>query len=115
MEEFIQKIISINEPKTIFILCSTFIFADVLTGYLKALKFKKLNSSISRDGYIKKVGWVNDDYIVNGDSSNKKTNKQIADEVIAGKWGNRQDRTDRLAKADYDYKTIQDIVNRKLK
>lgn len=58
MEEFIEKIMAVNEPKTIFILCAIFIFVDVLTGYLKAWKFKELNSSISRDGYIKKIGWV---------------------------------------------------------
>lgn len=58
MEEFIEKIMAVNEPKTIFILCAIFIFTDVMTGYLKAFKFKKANSSISRDGYIKKVGWI---------------------------------------------------------
>ena len=34
------------------------IFTDVIVGYLKAIKNKKINSSISRDGYIKKIGWV---------------------------------------------------------
>lgn len=58
MEQFIEKISSINEPKTIFLLCGIFVFADVLTGYLKAFKNKKVNSSISRDGYIKKIGWI---------------------------------------------------------
>ena len=58
MEEFINKIIGINNPKTIFLLCGLFIFTDVLTGYVKAFKFKKANSSVSRDGYIKKIGWV---------------------------------------------------------
>lgn len=48
----------IQDVKTWFILCAIFIFTDVGTGYLKALKFKKLNSSISRDGYIKKIGWI---------------------------------------------------------
>lgn len=57
-QEFIEKIISLNEPKTIFMLCGIFVFTDVLTGYLKAFKNKKVNSSISRDGYIKKIGWV---------------------------------------------------------
>lgn len=56
--EFAERIMGINEPKTIFMLCAIFIFTDVLTGYLKAWKFKKINSSISRDGYIKKIGWV---------------------------------------------------------
>lgn len=58
MEQFIDKITCINEPRTLFILCGLFVFTDVLTGYLKAFKFKKVNSSISRDGYIKKLGWV---------------------------------------------------------
>lgn len=41
MEQFIEKITNINEPKTIFFICGIFIFADVLTGYLKAFKNKK--------------------------------------------------------------------------
>lgn len=48
----------IQDVKTWFILCGIFIFTDVLTGYLKAFKNKKVNSSISRDGYIKKIGWI---------------------------------------------------------
>ena len=58
MEEFTQKMLLINEPKTLFILCAIFIFSDVITGYLKAFKYKKVNSSISRDGYIKKISWI---------------------------------------------------------
>lgn len=58
MEQFIEKLSNINEPKTIFLLCGIFVFADVLTGYLKAFKNMKVNSSISRDGYIKKIGWI---------------------------------------------------------
>lgn len=58
MQEFVNSFNSINEPKTIFLICGIFIFADVLSGYLKAFKNKKVNSSISRDGYIKKIGWV---------------------------------------------------------
>lgn len=55
MEQFVEKLMNINEPKTIFLLCGIFIFTDVITGYLKALKLRKINSSISRDGYIKKL------------------------------------------------------------
>lgn len=58
MEEFITKITEISDPKTLLILCGIFIFTDILTGYLKALKNKKINSSISRDGYIKKISWI---------------------------------------------------------
>lgn len=58
MEEFIQKILEVNNPKTLFLLCGIFVFSDILTGYLKAIKNKKVNSSISRDGFIKKISWV---------------------------------------------------------
>ena len=44
----------------------------------------------------------------------KKSNEQIADEVIDGKWGNGQDRKNRLIAAGYDYQAVQDIVNKKL-
>lgn len=44
----------------------------------------------------------------------KKSNEEIADEVIAGRWGNGQDRIDRLTAEGYDYQAIQDIVNQKL-
>lgn len=44
----------------------------------------------------------------------RKTNMQIAKEVIAGKWGNGNSRRRRLTKAGYDYCTIQVLVNRML-
>ena len=56
--ELITALSSIRESRTIFIVCAILIFADVLTGYLKAFKNKILNSSISRDGFIKKIGWM---------------------------------------------------------
>lgn len=44
-----------------------------------------------------------------------KTISQLADEVIAGNWGNGQDRIDRLKKAGYDPAAVQNKVNQKLK
>lgn len=44
----------------------------------------------------------------------RKTNEQIADEVIAGAWGNGEDRRGKLSAAGYDYAAIQAIVNNKL-
>ena len=38
----------------------------------------------------------------------------IRDEVIAGKWGTGQDRVNRLTKAGYNAKKVQDDVNKKL-
>lgn len=58
MKEVISIFSQIESPKKLFILCAIFIFTDIITGYLKAFKFKKVNSSISRDGYVKKVGWT---------------------------------------------------------
>jgi len=44
-------------------------------------------------------------------TTNRKSNEEIAKEVIAGKWGSGNDRRQRLSNAGYDYKEIQKIVN----
>ena len=44
----------------------------------------------------------------------KKSNAEISDEVIAGKWGNGAERKDKLIKAGYNYSEIQSIVNAKV-
>lgn len=44
----------------------------------------------------------------------KKTVAQLAQEVIAGKWGNGQDRVNRLKAAGYDPAAVQAEVNRRL-
>lgn len=41
----------------------------------------------------------------------KLTDKEVAQEVLDGKWGNGKERKDRLTKAGYDYDTVQSIVN----
>lgn len=43
----------------------------------------------------------------------KKTNAEIADEVIAGRWGDGAERKERLTNAGYSYSEIQSIVNEK--
>lgn len=43
-----------------------------------------------------------------------KSNDEIANEVIAGVWGNGEDRKNRLTNAGYNYDIIQGIVNQKL-
>ena len=55
--------------------------------------------------------------ILNGEYTekpNKKTNEEIAKEVIRGKWGSGADRKKRLTEAGYDYNAIQSIVNKML-
>lgn len=44
----------------------------------------------------------------------KKTNEEIAKEVIAGKWDNYPKRKELLEAAGYDYETIRGIVNKML-
>lgn len=44
----------------------------------------------------------------------KKSNEEIANEVIAGKWGVQPDRQKRLEAAGYNYEEIRKIVNNKL-
>lgn len=52
---------------------------------------------------------------LNNDDSNKKSNYDIATEVIAGKWGNGAVRKKKLTEAGYDYTAIQKIVNERLR
>ena len=44
----------------------------------------------------------------------KKSNEEIAQEVIAGKWGNGDDRKQRLTRAGYNYTAIQAIVSKSM-
>ncbi len=64
------------------------------------------------------LGWVNDSVIVNGSQPAPapvlKSVSEIADEVIAGKWGNGSDRQKNLENAGYNYAEVQAEVNRKL-
>ena len=48
----------------------------------------------------------------NQNTPNKKSDEEIAKEVIDGKWGNGQERKDRLTNSGYDYNTIQELVNK---
>ncbi len=41
----------------------------------------------------------------------RKSNEQIAQEVLRGEWGNGQDRVNRIQAAGYDYNAVQAIVN----
>lgn len=52
---------------------------------------------------------------VNNDDSNKKSNDDIANEVIQGRWGNGAVRKKKLTEAGYDYTAIQNIVNKRLR
>ena len=47
-------------------------------------------------------------------STNNKDINTIVEEVIAGKWGNGEDRKNRLSQAGYNYSEVQALVNQKL-
>ena len=47
-------------------------------------------------------------------ASASKSIDELAKEVIQGKWGNGQDRVNRLTKAGYDYNAVQKKVNQML-
>ena len=51
-------------------------------------------------------------YNQSSSSSGGKTNEQLAAEVWQGKWGNGQDRVNRLTQAGYDYWAVQALVDR---
>lgn len=50
-----------------------------------------------------------------GVATPKKSNEEIAKEVIAGKWGNGAERKNRLTAAGYDYNAVQSMVNKLLR
>lgn len=79
----------------------------VATGVHLHFQIDKGSSSTAIDPY---------DYIFNNkelvpQTTSKKSNEDIATEVIRGDWGNGQERKDRLTNAGYDYSAIQLIVN----
>lgn len=47
-------------------------------------------------------------------AASKKSNEEIASEVLKGYWGNGVDRQNKLAAAGYDYNAIQALVNTKV-
>ncbi len=68
------------------------------------------------------LGWTNDSCITGGSTSSssskpatsansKKSVNELAQEVLAGKWGTGSDRKNRLQSAGYDYNAVQDRVN----
>lgn len=72
------------------------------------------------DGYNGRLdmNYAYKDFVVKGGTVNpnpnpkpSKSNEEIAEEVMAGLWGNGEDRKRALEAAGYDYDTIQSIVN----
>lgn len=66
---------------------------------------KKVQKSGYKDAFIVEVSTASTTV------EKKKSNMEIAKEVINGKWGVGDDRKKRLIAAGYDYATIQNMVN----
>ena len=54
-------------------------------------------------------------YAETADRDNKKSIAEIAQEVVAGKWGNGSERKQRLEAEGYDYAEVQAKVNEMLR
>lgn len=73
---------------------------DLNKAYISAASWRKLATKAVKIATIKPV---------------KKSANTIAREVLAGKWGNGQNRKNRLTKAGYDYNKVQAAVNKLVK
>ena len=89
------------------------------TGTLEQIssKITAYNKSGGRviEGLVKRRAKEKELYDTPTSTTVKKSNEEIAKEVVAGKWGNGNARKTALTKAGYDYKTIQTLVNKLLK
>lgn len=61
------------------------------------------------------AGWISLYYTSLKVTHTKKTNIELAKEVIKGKWGNGSDRKKRLEQAGYNYSAVQKEVNKLVK
>ena len=87
-------------------------YIHVIEGNMGAEPGKCGRRKLRIDGrYIR--GFVTPDY--DRIRVNKKSDEDIAKEVIAGKWSNGRERKEKLTDAGYDYNKIQAIVNKLVK
>lgn len=78
--------------------------------YSSSGKVNGISGNVDMNYMYKEVGGS----LSSSSTSSKKSNEEIANEVIAGKWGNGNDRKTALTNAGYDYNAVQSIVNQKL-
>ena len=60
------------------------------------------------------LGWVNDSVIISSSENDLKDLTTVANDVILGKYGNGEDRKNRIEAEGYNYDEVQAIVNNKL-
>lgn len=92
------------------------IVKSVSNGVIRVIEGNKSNTVGNRDisvngRYIR--GFITPKYAVSTTTNTaKKSVSEVAKEVLAGSWGNGDDRKNRLEAAGYDYQTVQKEVNR---
>lgn len=95
------------------------IVGSVKKGEVYTIVAESAGQGASKWGKLKSgAGWISLDYVQKTSAGSvpsapaKKDNTTIAREVLAGAWGNGNDRKNRLQAAGYDYNAIQAEVNR---
>lgn len=93
--------------------------------YFDAWQYTSKGSVMGVTGYVDVSTFNNVTLVINNDkaketaqttqTSEKKSNEVIANEVIDGKWGTGEERKTKLTNAGYNYNEIQALVNQKLK
>lgn len=84
---------------------------DVIAGKYGNGDKRKAALEAAGYNYAEVQAEVNRQLGVGTSATPQKSIDQIAQEVIAGKWGNGQDRINRLTSAGYDYNAVQARVN----
>lgn len=96
---------TVDKPKTIYrVQVGAYSSRENAETFLKEVKAKGLN------GFIVEITPDNDIEV-----APKKTAAALAEEILAGLWGNGEDRKKRLTAAGYDCKEVQAAVNARLK
>ena len=92
---------------------------SVKKGEVYTIVAESAGQGASKWGKLKSgAGWISLDYVQKTSAGSapsaptKKDNTTIAREVLAGAWGNGNDRKNRLQAAGYDYNAVQAEVNR---
>lgn len=85
--------------------------AGTLAGYPGRLDLNKFYGDSTA---WQKYAAVNGQPVASAPAPAQKSVSELATEVIAGKWGTGTDRVRRLQASGYDYKAVQDEVNRRL-
>ena len=92
---------------------------SVKKGEVYTIVAESAGQGASKWGKLKSgAGWISLDYVQKTSAGSapsapaKKDNTTLAREVLAGKWGNGNDRKNRLQAAGYDYNAVQAEVNR---